>query len=415
MSCGATVRGSGATTRRATRCTTRGTATSGRTRWRTIRSSTSPSTRRCERRRGGNGTGRGSGRSCSCWRCWASSWCLPSRCTGAASRAPPGDRLHPAACPVRHPDPARGERDHLRAVLRGQLAGRHGAHAAGAEARHPRGDRALEARARLRSPAALRRGLAGSGQGHRHDLLPEVREALPVRLRPVRQRARHWPRHPAADVAEPRHRRAGAPRRASGEHQLRVDDGLLPCDLRRLQRCRAVRRADVGVRALLHHRRTVPGREAAHAGTHLRVRHGARGRQVPRAARAHRGGQRHRRLGAPVPDALPRGGRQGLRAHSEGEGPGGGGGHVPPRPAQRAHPHPHRRGGGAAAALPGQPAHRVLLRYTGPGLLYDRRHQHAGFRHRARDGVPGIGALHPRPRAHRHILYRSSTRGSGCR
>jgi hypothetical protein len=71
-------------------------------------------------------------------------------------------RLHHPPPAVRDPDPDRGEPAHLRPVLRGQYAGRHGAHAARRQARDARGDREVEGRARLRQAAAVER--QGRGQ-----------------------------------------------------------------------------------------------------------------------------------------------------------------------------------------------------------------------------------------------------------
>ena len=73
----------------------------------------------------------------------------------AARPACADDRLHHPPPAVRDPDPDRGEPAHLRAVLRRQHARRHGAHAAGREARDAGGDREVEGRARLRQAAAL--------------------------------------------------------------------------------------------------------------------------------------------------------------------------------------------------------------------------------------------------------------------
>ena len=60
----------------------------------------------------------------------------------------PDARLHRPARALRDPDPDRGQPHHLRAVLRGQHARRHGAHAPRRKARHARGDREVEAGAR---------------------------------------------------------------------------------------------------------------------------------------------------------------------------------------------------------------------------------------------------------------------------
>ncbi len=47
----------------------------------------------------------------------------------------------------------------------------------------------------------------------------------------------------------------------------------------------------------------------------------------------------------------------------------------------------------------------VVLRHPGPGQLHHRRDPGAGLRRRALDGVPRLGALHPRAAPHRHLLH----------
>ena len=70
------------------------------------------------------------------------------------------------------------------------------------------------------------------------------------------------------------------------------------------------------------------------------------------------------RRGAPVPRDVPRGDRQGLRAHRARQGPVGDGRAVPPRAAQRADPDHHQRRQLPAVRVPRQPGVRELLRHS---------------------------------------------------
>ena len=111
------------------------------------------------------------------------------------------------------------------------------------------------------------------------------------------------------------------------------------------------------------------------------------------------------RRGAVLPHDVPRGDRQGLRAHRALEGALRDRRAVPPRAAQRAAADPHQHRRRAAAPVPGRAHHGIVLRDPGPRQLHDRRHQRAGLRRRALDGVRGLGALHRRPHPDRHLVH----------
>ena len=84
-------------------------------------------------------------------------------------------RLYPPPAAVCYSDPDRREPDHLRAVLRGQHAGRHGAHAPGREARDAGRDRALETGTRLRQTAAVEQRARRRPELTRHAVLSRNR------------------------------------------------------------------------------------------------------------------------------------------------------------------------------------------------------------------------------------------------
>src|SRR5690606_35969767 len=173
----------------------------------------------------------------------------------------------------------------------------------------------------------------------------------------------------------------------------------------------AVRRDDVDLEPVLHHRRAVAGVQAVGAGADLGLRAGAGCGALPGAAGADQRARRHRLVGALVSHHLPRGDLEGLRAHRARQGPVRARGAVPPRAAQRAEPDPDRGGGGDPAAVHGRPAGGILLRDSGPGQLHDRRHQRAGLRGGAGDGLHRLGALHRRPHPHRHLLHAGRSAG----
>ena len=81
-------------------------------------------------------------------------------------------------------------------------------------------------------------------------------------------------------------------------------------------------------------------------------------------------------------------------------------GALPPRAAQRAAADPDQHRRRVAAALPGRADHGIVLRHTGARQLYDRRHQFAGFRRRALDGIRRLCVVHRRPDPDRHLLHR---------
>src|SRR5690606_15739055 len=156
---------------------------------------------------------------------------------------------------------------------------------------------------------------------------------------------------------------------------------------------------------VLHHRRAMDVLQGVAAGAVFRLRRRAGRGQVPGAAGI--GGHRLApgARGALLPRAVPRRGRQGLRAHGARQGPGRTRGAVPPRAAQRHAAHPDRHRVGHSAAVHGQPDRRVVLRHPRPGQLHHRRHQRAGFLHRARHGVPGVRAVYRGPDPGRYFLY----------
>jgi hypothetical protein len=157
--------------------------------------------------------------------------------------------------------------------------------------------------------------------------------------------------------------------------------------------------------------RPVPHGQAVALVPHLGLPVRAGGLEIPAHAGAGEPGGGHRRFVPLLPRPVHRGDRQGLRAHRPGQGSVGIARAVPPRAGQRHDPHPHRRGGGAAAPVPGQPDHRILLRHSRPGQLHHRRHPGPGLRHRALHGVPGLPAVHRRPGADGHFLHAGGPAG----
>jgi len=255
----------------------------------------------------------------------------------------------------------------------------------------------VEGGAGLRQAASVQRRRDRRPRAHGDDLLREVRQAVRLRVRPGRGPARHRPRDPHAHGAEPRAGAAGVSGGTRAQHQLRAADGVLPRHLPGRLGRGAVRGDDVDLVAFLHHRRAVRGLEALASGADLGLRHRAGRAEIPRSAGAYRRGGRDR-LGQPlVPDDLPGGDRQGLRAYGARQGAGRVRGAVPPCAQERAHPDPHGSGGGNPAAVHGQSHHRVVLRHSRARQLHHRRHPGAGLRRGALDGIHRLGALHRGP------------------
>ena len=63
----------------------------------------------------------------------------------------------------------------------------------------------------------------------------------------------------------------------------------------------------------------------------------------------------------------------------------------------------HRRR--AAAPVSRRADHGIVLRHPGSWQLHDRRHQRAGLRRRALDGIRRLGALHRRSHPDRHLVH----------
>ena len=177
---------------------------------------------------------------------------------GGMKGTPPDDRLHPAPPALCDPDPDRGEPADLRAVLRRQLAGRHGANAARRQAR----DRRRRSNAGRSSTATTSRccsmprpragaqftdtiffehsatlfafefGKGDDGRDIGNDISQRMGPSLAIAL-------------PVLVIG------------LAGQHQLRAVDRVLPGDLSRPVGRGAVRGADVDLRAVLHHRRPV--------------------------------------------------------------------------------------------------------------------------------------------------------------
>ena len=99
-------------------------------------------------------------------------------------------------------------------------------------------------------------------------------------------------------------------------------------------------------------------------GADLRLRGRLRRGELPGAAGGDRRHQRHRLEQPLVPHAVPGGDGPGLRAHGARQGPRRDRRAVPPRAEERHDPDPDRRRGGDPAAVPRQPAVRILLRHS---------------------------------------------------
>ena len=199
-------------------------------------------------------------------------------------RAPRRDQLHPPPDRLRRADPDRRQPVHLPAVLHREHAGRHGADEHRRQARDAGRDREMEGGARLRQAALLERQGGGDAEAHEHDLRRALGAALRVRLRRVRQRARHRLRAEAARGAVDR---AGDPDVHS--RHLRRDRVLaaarvLPQHLPRVLGRHAGRVPAVDLVAVLHHRRPVLLQQAPEAGADLRFRGRRRSLRLSRAA-----------------------------------------------------------------------------------------------------------------------------------
>ena len=144
----------------------------------------------------------------------------------------------------------------------------------------------------------------------------------------------------------------------------------------------------VDLEPVLHHRRPVLVLAPAAAGADLGLRRRARRGAFPAAAgvsvAAGAAGQR----GAAVPRDVPRGDRQGLRAHRARQGPERIARARPPRAAQRADPDHHQCRLLPAVRVPRQPGVRELLRHSRARRVRDRGDRRPGLRDRAHDGVP---------------------------
>ncbi len=151
---------------------------------------------------------------------------------------------------------------------------------------------------------------------HANHILPEVREAVRLRLRLLRGQARHRRRDPRAHVAQPGAGRARVPGRPRGQHFLCPVDGVLPRHLPGLLGRGAVRGDDVGLDAVLHHRRAVPRLQDLAPGADFRLRGRLRRLPLPGPAGGDRGRQRHRLEQPLVSHAVPGGDGPGLRAHA---------------------------------------------------------------------------------------------------
>jgi hypothetical protein len=197
----------------------------------------------------------------------------------------PDARLHNPPPALRDPDPGRGEPAHLRPVLRGQYAGRHGAHAARRQARDARSDPEVEGRARLRQAAGVELGRRGRRKADRHDLLQQVGAHVRRRLRPRRRRPRHRARDRHAHGAEPGHRGADLRPGPLRRDFLRPAAGLLPRHGAGFRRRRALRGDDVDLRPVLHHRRPVAGVQGLAPGADFRLQRRAGCGEVPRSCR----------------------------------------------------------------------------------------------------------------------------------
>ncbi len=229
----------------------------------------------------------------------------------------------------------------------------------------------VEGRARLRQAAVLQRREAGHAQDHRHHLLGTLGVAVRAGLRPrrCRKRRRHRPRGGHAHVGQPAAGAAAVRAAADRQHGLRAAAGDVPPHPARLLGRGGLRADAVDQQPVLHHRRPVLLLARAQAGADLGLC-GRLGRaQVPGAADRPVAAGAAGRRGAAVPRDVPRGNRQGLRAHGARQGPVGDRRAVPARAAQRADPDHHQRRQLPALCVPGQPGVRELLRPARAGRL----------------------------------------------
>jgi hypothetical protein len=169
-------------------------------------------------------------------------------------------------------------------------------------------------------PLFINAAASGSARVHRHHFLQQVGAHVCRRFRARRGRPRHRPRNQHAHGAVAGHRAADLHPRPAGDGLLCPAADLLPRQLSRFLGRRAVRGDDVDLRPVLHHRRPVPGQQAVEAGADLGLRRRARRLEVPHPAGADRRRLRHRFVDALVSHDLPRGNRQGLRAHGARQG-----------------------------------------------------------------------------------------------
>ena len=365
--------GSGASTRRTTACSTPGCGNVKPNQM--ARQQAEVPARRCRAARAAaraSGTSRCCGRSCCCCSCWCWSSVpavatLPRRERMAARPAADDDRLHHPPHAVRDPDPDRGQPAHLRAVLRGQHARRHGAHAARREARDAGGDREVEGRARLRQAAAAgtarRRARASSptpSSSRNRCACSSSISAAPTTAAtsPTRSATRMWP---SLALALPVFLVGLA---------VNITFALLMAFFRAtyldfwgVVLCVAMMSISG---AVLHHRRAVPGhRKLWHLVPISGYAGGLDALQVPRPAGGDRRDRRHRRRAAA--GTARSSSRRSARTMCAPRAP-----RACPRRAvlfrhvlKNAHdPDPHRRGGGDPAAVHGQPADGILLRHS---------------------------------------------------
>ena len=182
---------------------------------------------------------------------------------------------------------------------------------------------------------------------------------------------------------------------------------VLPRHLPRLLGRGAVRGDDVDLEAVLHHRRAVPGQQAVAAWCRSPATPAASTRcKFLRAAGADRRDRRHRRERALVPHDLPRGDRQGLRAHRARQGPR--------RDARCCSATCCKNAlipilTGVVVVIPllfiGSLLTESFFGIPGLGSYTIDAIQCAGLRRGALDGVPRLGAVHPRPDLLTDISY----------
>ena len=273
----------------------------------------------------------------------------------------------------------------------------------------------MEGRARLRQADAVQREGAGRAQAHRHHLLREVGEHVLVRFRLRRRR----PRHRARDHARAcgRASRSPCPASCSGLLvfiTLRADAGVLSCDLRRFLRRGAMRRGDVDLGPVLHHRRPVADQQAVASGADLRLRLRLRRLEV-RAVAGLVGvvggiGGATRLYRTIFLEEINKDYVRTARAKGLSE-------------MRVLFRHVLQNGmipilTGVVVAIPTlvhrQPGDGIVLRHSGPGQLHDRRDPVAGFPGGAGDGVPRRRALHRRADPHRHLLHARRSARAVC-